>query len=244
MSAFPPSSGWFFPTERELTGMHGASLPECGLLWAAVTRNKTVLAECGKDDHAGAVLELAQQILKKKPTAGWEFARARGLSAVKFHVHDTADSEIVWAISCVHDAGFDGTLAKGFLEKITMLTEPLRQTPEWRTGRLLCAQTSFSPVLQQRLEQANSTGRTAMVSQQVDEVKSVMHDNIELLLRRGEDLETLETRTKGLSQLAKHFKTQTTRAKRFQMWQHAKFGAVLGGAVTFGVAVLVVPILL
>ena len=92
---------------------------EPGLLWAAVTRNKTVLAECGvitsaEDSRAGAVVDLAQQILKKKPTPGWEFARARGLSAVKFHVHDaheqSAGAEIVWAVSCVHDAGFDGTL--------------------------------------------------------------------------------------------------------------------------------------
>eukprot|EP00964_Phaeocystis_antarctica_P075073 scaffold46291_cov67-Phaeocystis_antarctica.AAC.2 len=234
-----------------MSGMHDAAEP--GLLWAAVTRNKTVLAECGvitsaEDSRAGAVVELAQQILKKKPTAGWEFARARGLSAVKFHVHDVhetaAGTEVVWAISCVHEAGFDGTLAKGFLEKITLLTEPLRRTPEWRTGRVLCAQASFAPVLQQRLEQANATGRTAMVSQQVDEVKSVMHENIELILRRGEDLETLEARGEGLSQLAQHFKAQATKAKRFQMWQHAKFGAVVGGAVTVGVAVLVLPILL
>ena len=225
---------------------------EPGLLWAAVTRNKTVLAECGvitsaEDSRAGAVVDLAQQILKKKPTPGWEFARARGLSAVKFHVHDaheqSAGSEIVWAVSCVHDAGFDGTLAKGFVEKITLLTEPLRRTPEWRTGRALCAQASFAPVLQQRLEQASSTGRTAMVSQQVDEVKSVMHENIELILRRGEDLEALEARSEGLSQLAQHFKAQATKAKRFQMWQHAKYGAVVGGAVTVGVAVLVLPVI-
>ena len=226
--------------------MHTA---EPGLLWAAVTRNETVLAECGvitsaEDSRARAVVELAQQILKKKPTAGWEFARARGLSAVKFHVHDVHEqSEIIWAISCVHEAGFDGTLAKGFLEKITLLTEPLRRTLEWRTGRVLCAQASFAPVLQQRLEQANSTGSTAMVSQQVDEVKSVMHENIELILRRGEDLETLEARSEGLSQLAQHFKAQATKAKRFQMWQHAKFGAVVGGAVTVGVAVLVLPVI-
>ena len=49
----------------------------------------------------------------------------------------------------MHDAWFDGTLAKGFGEKITLLTEPLRRTPEWRTGRALCAQASFAPVLQQ-----------------------------------------------------------------------------------------------
>ena len=41
------------------------------------------------------------------------------MCAVKFHVHDkTAETEVVWAISCVHDSDFDGTLA------------PLRDRPE------------------------------------------------------------------------------------------------------------------
>ena len=37
------------------------------------------------------------------------------------------------------------------------------------------------------------------------------------------------------------FKTQATHAKRFQMWQQAKFGAVVGGAITVGVAVVALP---
>ena len=57
------------------------------------------------------------------------------------------------------------------------------------------------------------------------------------------DLEALEARSEGLSQLAQHFKAQATKAKRFQMWQHAKYGAVVGGAVTVGVAVLVLPVI-
>ena len=178
-----------------------SAMPKAGLLWAGVTRNAAVLAECGKDTHglahAGAVLDLAHELLRKPATAGWSFAQAPGLKAVKFHVHDVHEestgTEIVWTIACVHDASFDGILAKGFIEKITLLTEPLRRTPEWRNGRALCAQLSFSPVLQQRLEQANSMGRTAMVSPEVNEVGVLMSMNIELMLRRarGEDLKAV-----------------------------------------------------
>ena len=197
---------------------------------------KTPCSSSRLKPHAPRVHDSAQ------PTPGWEFAKGRGLCAVKFHVHDkTAETEVVWAISCVHDSDFDGTLAKGFIEKMTMLTDPLRGTPEWRTGGALSAQTSFAPVLQQRLEQANSMGRTALLSEQVDYVKNLMHENIELILQRGEDLEALENKTDALSTLARNFKSQATRARRFQMWQHAKFGAVVGGAVTAGVAIVVVP---
>ena len=93
---------------------------EPGLLWAAVTRNKTVLAECGvitsaADSRAGVVVDLAQQILKKKPTPGWEFARARGLSAVKFHVHDAHEQS---AGSHYHkdQIGFDKPLSNSHFE--------------------------------------------------------------------------------------------------------------------------------
>jgi len=41
-----------------------------GILWAAVTRDSTTLAEAGQDNHGGAVLELAKKILAKKPSPG------------------------------------------------------------------------------------------------------------------------------------------------------------------------------
>lgn len=40
-----------------------------GILWAAVSRNDIVLAEAGEDNYDGAVIKLAQKILKKKKTA-------------------------------------------------------------------------------------------------------------------------------------------------------------------------------
>ena len=44
----------------------------------------------------------------------------------------------------------------------------------------------------QRMEQANTGGKLALVSQQVDEVKGMMADNIELLLERGQKLEEMD----------------------------------------------------
>ena len=39
-----------------------------GILWAAVTRDSTVLAECGVDARGGDVKALAMKILGKKPS--------------------------------------------------------------------------------------------------------------------------------------------------------------------------------
>ena len=54
------------------------------------------------------------------------------------------------------------------------------------------AQASFAPTMLQRMEQANTGGKLALVSQQVDEVKGMMADNIELLLERGQKLEEMD----------------------------------------------------
>ena len=93
------------------------------LCWSAVCRDGVTLAECGEDMHGGSVLALAKKILAKKPSPGWEFDKSGGLRACKFHVHDAKG--VVWSACCVYTSGGE-KLAKGFLEKIVLLTEPLR----------------------------------------------------------------------------------------------------------------------
>jgi hypothetical protein len=120
------------------------------LCWSAVCRDGVTLAECGEDMHGGSVLALAKKILAKKPSPGWEFDKSGGLRACKFHVHDAKG--VVWSACCVYTSGGE-KLAKGFLEKLAFLTEPLRETPEWQSGGQLAAQATFAPTLKQRMEQ-------------------------------------------------------------------------------------------
>jgi len=209
-----------------------------GILWAAVTRDSTTLAEAGQDNHGGAVLELAKKILAKKPSPGWEFDKAGKLKACKFHLHEPG---MVWAACCVYHPNIPELQAKGFLEKLIFLTEPLRESPVWRTGSTLAAQDSFAPTLLQRMEQANSDGKLAMVSKQVGEVKEVMHNNIELLLERGQKLEDLDEKASTMSRMAQQFQKRSAAARKFQMWQQAKFGMAGGTAVTIGIAAVTVP---
>ena len=129
-----------------------------------------------------------------------------------------------------------------------------------------------------------------MVSDQVSEVKEMMHNNIELLLERGQKLEVsvstvesvrgrqraaappdwrlvmtrsslsrrrgapspptcrtvlaaqeLDEKATTLSKMGQQFQRGAMRARRFQMWQQAKFGMAAGTAVTVGVGVVTVP---
>lgn len=186
---------------------------------------------------------LANKILSKKPSPGWEYVRSgMKLKACKFHLHERVAGEmVVWSACCVYVSDFSEQQAKGFLEKLLLMTEPLRESPLWRQGTNLAAQASFAPTMLQRMEQANSSGKLALVSQQVDEVKGMMADNIELLLERGQKLEEMDEKASALSKMSHQFHRGARAARRIQMWQQAKFGMAAGTAVTVGVAVVTVP---
>ena len=183
---------------------------------------------------------------KKQPTAGWEYERLGSLRAAKFCVHEgKGDSRrIVWAACAVYDADFPKEQAFGFIEKLTFLTEAMRSTPEWREGGLMSQQATFGPMLQQRMEQANSGGKAAMISDQVGEVKELMNENIELMLENQDNLEELRDKSDAMAAASKQFHKGARRVKRFKMTQQAKLGAAAGLAVTAGVAVVTVPIVM
>lgn len=203
------------------------------LIWCGVSRNNTLLAECGVREPATD--KLKKSILNKKPTAGWEFASSGKLQAVKLHVHETKD--LVWSASCIHD--HDAAIAKGMLEKLILMTEPLRET--WREAAPLSQQEAVGPMLMQRMEQANFMGRSALVTDRVNEVKTIMNDNIQVLLDNSAKVEHLEGQSVALMESASVFKKATRNLKSFYMWQNAKFGAAAGTAVTAGVAAVTVP---
>ena len=111
------------------------------LLWCGISRNATLLAECGEREPA--VDKLAKRILAMKPTAGWEFCSAGKLQAVKLHVYES--KKLVWSASCVHD--HDAQAAKGLLEKMMLMTEPLRLSGSMHRS---FAAGCIRPMLQQR----------------------------------------------------------------------------------------------
>jgi len=197
------------------------------------------------DEGEGQVISLAQKLLKKKPTPGWEFQRSRtkGLRGVKFHLYDDGgDERLIWVFACVADSSLEESQQKSFLEKLVYLTEPLRDDDyRWREGELLACQATFGPLLEQRMEQVAHQGRLAMVNQHINTTKQIMSDNIEMLLDRHESLEGLQEKSEELNVMAKQFKKRSEQIRRFQQWQNAKHGLLVGTAVTGVVAAVTVP---
>lgn len=231
------------------------------ILWSCVARNDIILAEAGEDNFDGAVGQTAQGLLRKKGTAGWEYhshalstgprnpfrkdqdAGPQRLKGVKFHLHDSESSHIVWVFAAVYNPLMVTLLeVQSFIEKIIGITEMSRDEDlVWRSGTLLACQPSFAPILLARMQDVTYLGKMAMLSQQLDTTKQIMEQNITRILEREEKLEDLAARGTRLEQMAADFKKKTKHVRRRMMWQNAKHGVLMGTAITAGVAVVVVP---
>lgn len=222
-------------------------MSEMSIAWSCVARDGIVLAEAGFDDEKGRVIRTANSISSKKPTCGWEVALSlqnAPYRGIKFHVHEATgdnDTILIWSFCCVYNSkGTRQECAKAFLSKLVTITEPLRCMPWWREGAALSAQTSFAPSLLQLMESAERDYEVSCLKQRVEETKAIMQRNIEAVLERGEKIEDLEVQAEQLNQMTRVFKKKTRQFRRFKMRQNAKYGIMLGTAVT-GVGIIVVP---
>lgn len=231
-----------------------------GILWSAICRNNIVLVEAGEDNRDGGVVRVAQRLLNKKATHGWEFEKSRGsgLRGMKFHVYDeetnhsgdamgglmqeeSSTDMMIWSFAVVADKHLDEKEVKSFIEKLVYITLPLRDDDLWRHGEMLCAQNSFASILLQKMQQVDEQGKLAMVNGKVNTTKEMMRENIELALERDEAIEDLTRTSEELNAMSKQFKKRAKQVKRFKMAQNAKHGIMIGTAVTVTTAVVVVP---
>jgi len=188
------------------------------------------------------------------------------LKGVKFHLyqHDdgggTAEGErssaspsssslIVWVFAAVYDSN---TLTKrqiqAFLEKIVAITEVFRdghygdEQNSWKYGPKLAAQSTFAPILLQRMEEVTYLGQMALLEESLDETKAVMERNITVMFEREDRLRELSEEKAGkLEEMAQTFRKKSKRLRRIKMMQDAKHGVMIGTAIAVGAAIVIVP---
>lgn len=217
--------------------------------WSCVSRDGIILAEAGADDGKGSVIRTAKKINSMSPTCGWEMTRSLAeypYRGIKFHVHEVDDEYpdriLIWSFCCVYNTKTTTEdFAKTFLTKLVYITECLRGMPWWREGKTLSAQASFAPTLKQQMDSAERDYKLSSLNQHVEEMKLMMQANIEAVLERGEKIEALEDKAEELDMMAKVFKKRSRQLKRYQLWQHAKHGGLVGAAITGITGVICVP---
>lgn len=228
---------------------------EQGILWSCVARHDVIVAEAqGIQDPR--VQHVSQELMRKKPTPGWEFYNNKTFSArlkgLKFHIYEHVEDATyedatefrIWVVGAVYDpAVVETQQAKSFIEKIVVISEVFRQHDQnWQTGSQYCAQNSFGPIMAQRMQEVAYLGKVAMVEQEIESLKQIMARNIDMIVDRGDKIERLQGESKQLNEMAAVFKKNSKKLKRKMLWQNAKYGLVLGTAVTAGAAAIIIPI--
>jgi Synaptobrevin len=184
------------------------------------------------------------------------------VKGVKFHVFDritedepeynhmtaddpkSLDNFRIWSFAAVYDpVKITIKEVQAFLDKMIELTIVLRESYEWRTCGVLGVHNDFAPILQQRMiETVAQDPKVAAIQNQVELSKEIMHKNIEMILKNGRKIEELADDATRLQEMAAVFQKRADDVKRYQLYQNAKHGVLLGTAVAVGVGVVVTPL--
>lgn len=98
---------------------------------------------------------------------------------------------------------------------------------------------AFAPVIQERMDFYNSDeadktiDNIGAVKSQIEDVKSVMVENIEKVLERGEKIELLVDKTDRLNQQAFRFESSSRNLRRAMYWRQMRCYAGIATAVVF-----------
>ncbi|CAH9117807.1 unnamed protein product [Cuscuta epithymum] len=88
------------------------------------------------------------------------------------------------------------------------------------------------------IDHADEIEKLLKVKAQVSEVKSIMLENIDKAIERGENLTTLTNKAEDLQNSAKQFKKQGTEIRRKMWYQNMKVKLVVLGILVFLVLVI------
>ena len=90
----------------------------------------------------------------------------------------------------------------------------------------------------------NSNNNFTNLQSEVNQVKDVMTDNIDKILKRGDALDDLADRTNQLESTAIQFNVQAKKIKRKMWWKNTKMMIILVGVILVILAVIATVIAL
>ncbi|KAJ3412137.1 hypothetical protein HDV05_001175 [Chytridiales sp. JEL 0842] len=86
------------------------------------------------------------------------------------------------------------------------------------------------------------SSKTAQVQDQVNDVVNIMQENVQRVMQRGENLETLQDRTENLQSASSQFQRQSKSVRRQMFWKDTKTRIMLGAVVVLILVVIPVGI--
>ena len=187
------------------------------IIYSVVARGTVVLAEFSS--ARGNFDQVARKILEKIPTQ----TNSKMSYVYERHIfHYSVDDQIIYL--CMADEEFGRRIPFTFLDDIK---DRFRATygDRGKTALAYAMNEDFSRVLKSVMDYYSNNPNADRINKlkgEVDEVKSVMVQNIERVLERGERIELLVDKTENLSQSAFKFKKSSTALKRSMWWKNIK----------------------
>jgi len=191
------------------------------IIYSVVARASVVLAEYSIT--SGNFTTIATRILGKIPLNDNKMSYV----ADRHIFHYIVEDGITYL--CMADEEFGRRLPFAFLEDIKNRFKAT-YADRGRTALAYGMNADFSRVLQNQMDYYSNNpnaDRINRVRNEIDEVKSVMVQNIEKVLERGERIELLVDRTENLNQTAFQFKKKATQVKRRMWWKSVKVMVIL-----------------
>ncbi|XP_047328375.1 vesicle-associated membrane protein 714-like [Impatiens glandulifera] len=192
------------------------------IFYAVVARGTTVLAEFSA--VSGNVVSYARRILEKLPS---EADSRLCFSQDRYVFHILRADGLTFL--CMANDAFGRRIPFSYLEEIHMrfMKNYGRVAPH---APAYAMNDEFSRVLHQQMEffsSSPSADTLSRVRTEVDEVRSIMVDNIDKILARGDVCKLLVDKTSSMEDNTFHFKKQSKSLRRALWMKNAKLLALL-----------------
>ncbi|KAI4345429.1 hypothetical protein L6164_012554 [Bauhinia variegata] len=203
-------------------------------IYSFVARGTMVLAEY--TEFTGNFPAIAAQCLQKLPSSNNKFTYNCDHHTFNFLVEDG------YAYCVVAKESVSKQISIAFLERVKADFQKRYGGGKADTAIAKSLNKEFGPVMKEHMkyiiDHAEEIEKLIKVKAQVSEVKSIMLENIDKALERGENLTILADKTETLHSQAQQFKKQGTQIRRKMWYQNMKIKLVVLGILLFLVLVI------
>ncbi|KAL7541575.1 hypothetical protein ACHAXR_011916 [Thalassiosira sp. AJA248-18] len=201
------------------------------LVYALVSRQKTVLAEHTATSATGNFPTVTRVLLSKIPPVDGRMTYVYD----EYVFHYVVEGGICFL--CMSDEHNKHRVPFAFLQELKDLFNSKYGLEVPQRAIAFSLNEEFSKVIQDRMDYYNSAGSNvdslSQVQNQIEDVKGVMVENIEKVLERGEKIELLVDKTDRLNQQAFQFKSSSKKLRQAMWWNNVKWVGFLTVAGAF-----------
>ncbi|MCL7044146.1 hypothetical protein MKW94_002653 [Papaver nudicaule] len=192
-------------------------------IYSFVARGTMILAEY--TEFTGNFPAIATQCLQKLPSTNNKFTYNCDHHTFNFLVEDG------YAYCVVAKESVGKQVSIAFLERVRADFKKRYGGGKADTAIAKSLNKEFGPVMKDHMryiiEHADEIGKLSKVQAQVSEVKSIMIENIDKVVDRGEKIDILSEKAKDLNSNAQEYKKKGTQLRRKLWYQNMKIKLVV-----------------